>query len=114
MDPDAPPGQRGRQLLEDKLRLYLYWKAKFSARTAESQQPSATNRQSPPGDDELNPALRKKDRDKAERAANRRRIRGGGPSTVSARAQEPDKASAAPRDEEGILAELYVIFLETF
>jgi len=114
MDPDAPPGQRGRQLLEDKLRLYLYWKVKFSARTAESQQPSATNRQSPPGDDELNPALRKKDRDKAERAANRRRIRGGGPSTVSARAQEPDKASVAPRDEEGILAELYVIFLETF
>jgi len=107
MDPDALPGQRGRKMLENKLRLYLFWKARLSARSAENQPPSANNRQSPPRDDELNPALRKKDRDKAERAASRRRVRGGAPNTVNVRAQGPDQVSAAPH-EEGILAELYV------
>ncbi|KAI9511512.1 hypothetical protein F5148DRAFT_1171066 [Russula earlei] len=102
MDPDAPPGQRGRQMLEDKLRLYLYWKARLSARASENQQPSASNT---PGNDELNPALRKKDRDRAERAASRRRVRGGAPSTVGARDQGPDKGPATPREEEGILEE---------
>ena len=108
MDPDAQPGQQGRQMLEDKLRLYLYWKARLSVRSAGSQPPPAANHQSTPGDEELNPALRKKDRDRAERAASRRRVRGGTPSTVSVRAQGPDQGSAAPLEEEGILAELYV------
>ncbi|KAI0002433.1 hypothetical protein BJV74DRAFT_599304 [Russula compacta] len=105
MDLDALSGQRCRQMMEDKLRLYLYRKARLSVRLAESQPPLAANRQSSPGDEELNPALRKKDRDRAERAASRRRVRGGTPSTVSVRAQGPDKGSAAPREEEGILAE---------
>lgn len=105
MDSDALPGQHGRKMLEDKLRLYLYWKARLSARSAENQPPSANNRQSSPGDDELNPALRKKDRDKAERAASRRRVRGGAPGTVNVRTQGSDQVSTAPREEEGILAE---------
>jgi DNA excision repair protein ERCC-4 len=110
MDSDALPGQHGRKMLEKKLRRYLYWKARLSARSAESQPPSANNnnRQSPPGDDEISPALRKKDRDKAERAASRRRVRGGAPSAVNVRTQGPEQASAAPHAEEGILAELYV------
>ena len=109
MDSDALPGQRGRKMLEDKLRLYLYWKARLSARSAENQPPSVNNRQSSPGgDEELDPALRKKDRDKAERAANRRRVRGGAPGTISMRTQGSDQVSTAPREEEGILAELYV------
>jgi DNA excision repair protein ERCC-4 len=108
MDSDALPGQRGRKMLEDKLRLYLYWKARLSARSAENQPPSVNNRQSSPGGDELDPALRKKDRDKAERAANRRRVRGGAPGTISMRTQGSDQVSTAPREEEGILAELYV------
>jgi DNA excision repair protein ERCC-4 len=108
MDSDALPGQHGRKMLEDKLRLYLYWKARLSARSAESQPPSATNRQSSPGNDELDPALRKKDRDKAERAASRRRARGGAPGTIDMRTQGSDQVSTATREEEGILAELYV------
>ncbi|KAI0292750.1 hypothetical protein BC826DRAFT_1092024 [Russula brevipes] len=102
MDPDAQPGQRGRQMLEGKLRRYLYWKARLAARSAEGQPSSATttNRQSPPVDDELNPALRKKDRDRAERAASRRRVRGG--------AHRIGPSSVGPREEEGMLAELYV------
>ena len=108
MDSDALPGQRGRKMLEDKLRLYLYWKARLSARSAENQPPSVNNRQSSPGGDELDPALRKKDRDKAERAANRRRVRGGAPGTISMRTQGSEQVSTAPREEEGILAELYV------
>ena len=108
MDSDALPGQRGRKMLEDKLRLYLYWKARLSARSAENQPPSVNNRQSSPGGDELDPALRKKDRDKAERAANRRRVRGGAPGKISMRTQGSEQVSTAPREEEGILAELYV------
>jgi DNA excision repair protein ERCC-4 len=108
MDSDAPPGQRGRKILEDKLRFYLYWKARLSARSAENQPSSANNRQSSPGDDELDPALRKKDRDKAERAASRRRVRGGAPSTVSVRTQGSDHVSATPREEDVILVDLYV------
>jgi DNA excision repair protein ERCC-4 len=112
MDSDASPGQHGRKMLENKLRRYLYWKARLSARSAESQPPSA-NLQSTPGDDEISPALRKKDRDKADRAASRRRVRGGAPSTVNARTQGSELVSAAPH-EEGILAELYVCSLRPF
>ena len=108
MNSDAQPGQRGRKMLEDKFRRYLYWKARLSARSAENQPPSANNRQGSPGDDELDPALRKKDRDRAERAASRRRVRGGAPGVVNVRIQGSDQVSTAPREEEGILAELYV------
>lgn len=108
MDSDALPGQHGRKMLEIKLRRYLYWKARLSARSAENRLPSANNRQSSPGDDELDPALRKKDRDTAERAANRRRVRGGAPGTVNVRTQGSGQVSTAPREEEGILSELYV------
>lgn len=108
MESDAQPGQRGRKMLDHKLQRYLYWKARLSARSAENQSPSVNSRQSSTGDDELNPALRKKDRDKAERAASRRRVRGGAPSTVNVRTQGSDQVSTVPREEEGILAELYV------
>lgn len=114
MDYDALPGQRGRKMLEKKLRRYLYWKARLSARSAESQPPSANRRQSPPRNDEISPALRKKDRDNAERAASRRRVRGGAPGTVKVREQGPDQVSVAPREEEGVLAELYVCFSRPF
>jgi len=30
MDPTAPSGQQGHKMMEDKLRLYLWWKAKLS------------------------------------------------------------------------------------
>jgi DNA excision repair protein ERCC-4 len=112
MDVDALPGQRGRQMLEGKLRRYLYWKARLAARPAEGQPSSATttNRQSPPDDDEINPALRKKDRDRAERAASRRRVRGGAHSAVNVRAQGSDQAPSVPREEEGMLTELYVFY----
>jgi len=108
MDSDVQPGQRGRKMLEDKLRLYMYWKARLSARSAVNQPPSGNKRQSSLGDDELDPALRKKDRDKAERAASRRRVRGGAPGTLNLRTQGSDQGSTAPREEDGILAELCV------
>jgi DNA excision repair protein ERCC-4 len=108
MNPDALPGQRGRRLLENKLRLYLYWKSRLSARAAESRPRSATIGEDPSGDDEFNPALRKKDRERAERAASRRRIRGGAPATVNVPAQRQDQVSALPREDEGILTELCV------
>lgn len=110
MDLDSPSGQQGRRMLEKKLRHYLYWKARLSVRSAESQPRSAAGRQSPPGDDELNPALRKKDRDRAERSGNRRRVRGGASVTVSTRAQGQGQVSTVPDAEEDLLAELYVCY----
>jgi DNA excision repair protein ERCC-4 len=107
MNPDTPPGQQGRRLLEDRLRLYLYWKSRLATRPAETRPTSTTIHEDPSGVDELSPALRKKDRERAERAASRRRIRGGAPGTVNALAQRQDQISALPRDEEGVLAELY-------
>ena len=107
MNPDTPPEQRGRRLLEDRLRLYLYWKSRLATRPAETQPPSTTIHEDPPGEDGLSPALRKKDRERAERAASRRRIRGGAPGTVSTSTQRQDQISTLPRDEEGVLTELY-------
>jgi DNA excision repair protein ERCC-4 len=107
MNLDTPPGQQGRRLLEDRLRLYLYWKSRLATRPAETRPTLTTIHEDPSGVDELSPALRKKDRERAERAASRRRIRGGAPGTVNASAQRQDQISALPRDEEGVLAELY-------
>ncbi|OBZ77930.1 DNA repair protein rad16 [Grifola frondosa] len=61
MDLHAPRGSQGRKMMEDKLRLYLWWK-----------------------DDavQVSEALQKKDREKRERAASRRRVRGGAPAAL--------------------------------
>ncbi|KAI0300476.1 hypothetical protein B0F90DRAFT_1810368 [Multifurca ochricompacta] len=105
MDMDAPVGQRGRRMLEDKLRRYLYWKARLSTRPAESSSQPAPIREDPQGTNELNPALRKKDRDRAERTASRRRVRGGAPATVTAHTQHSGQLSSILREEELVLSE---------
>ncbi|KAI0628176.1 hypothetical protein C8Q77DRAFT_1203995 [Trametes polyzona] len=106
MDADAPRGSQGRRMMEDKLRLYLWWKGKLSERRAEGRAPFAMPKgkdasASGPGsgqgaDDGVSEALKRKDKERQERAMNRRRIRGG--------------ASAAPtpsrsRSESGPLGE---------
>lgn len=105
MDPDAPSGRRGRRMLENKLRLHLFWKARLSARSNEGRSRSTNTGQDPRDVDELNPALRKKDRDRAERGATRRRVRGGAPATISVPTQGQDSAPHLPREEESVIAE---------
>ncbi|KAG2091215.1 uncharacterized protein F5147DRAFT_657988 [Suillus discolor] len=88
MDGTAPKGSRGRSMMERKLRTYLYWNGQ-NARQKQPryQQPprfSAPQPQSssqPEG--EISEALKRKDKTRQERSANRRRVRGGAPMTVA-------------------------------
>ena len=93
-------------MLENKLRSYLYWKARLSARSNEGRSRSKNVGQDHHGEEELNPALRKKDRDRVERGVSRRRVRGGAPATVGSPAQGQDTVSPLPREEESVFAEM--------
>ncbi|KAI0077545.1 hypothetical protein K474DRAFT_1707288 [Panus rudis PR-1116 ss-1] len=94
MDPDAPLGSQGRRMMQDKLRLYLWWKGKLAERKQEGKsgfalpdgkknqhQASSGNIES--GNGEISEALRRKDRERQAKAASRRRIRGGAPAVQS-------------------------------
>lgn len=105
INPDAPSGRQGRRMLENKLRSYLYWKARLSARSNEGRSRSSNVGQDRHGEGELDPALRKKDRDRVERGVSRRRVRGGAPATVGVPSQGQNSAPPLPR-EESIFAEL--------
>jgi DNA excision repair protein ERCC-4 len=96
MDPSAPDGEKGRKMMEDRLRVYLWWKGKLGERKQESKARNAFPRAGqtqkdtfnwPPGEGMvLSEALKRKDKDKAQRSASRRRVRGGAsPSAVPAR-----------------------------
>ncbi|KAH9846206.1 hypothetical protein C2E23DRAFT_853988 [Lenzites betulinus] len=86
---DAPRGSQGRRMMEDKLRLYLWWKGKLSERRADGKGPIALPQgkdksATAPGasrqaNDDVSEALKRKDRERQDRAMNRRRVRGGAP-----------------------------------
>ncbi|KAG1811990.1 hypothetical protein EV424DRAFT_1419210 [Suillus variegatus] len=88
MDGTAPKGSRGRSMMERKLRTYLYWKGQNARQKQPRYQPpprfSIPQPQSssqPEG--EISEALKRKDKTRQERSANRRRVRGGAPMTVA-------------------------------
>ncbi|TFK81000.1 hypothetical protein K466DRAFT_502913 [Polyporus arcularius HHB13444] len=83
MDADAPRGSQGRRMMEDKLRLYLWWKGKLSERKAEGKGPIALPKGKDNAQDEISEALKRKDREKQDRAASRRRVRGGAPAPAA-------------------------------
>lgn len=71
-----------------KLRLYLWWKGKLSERKQDGKTSFAmpdTNRRTKDNFDpsEISEALKKKDKEKAERSQSRRRVRGGVPAGAS-------------------------------
>ncbi|KAG2060732.1 hypothetical protein BDR06DRAFT_979463 [Suillus hirtellus] len=88
MDGTAPKGSRGRSMMERKLRTYLYWKGQ-NARQKQPryQQPPRFSTMQPQSssqpEGEISEALKKKDKTRQERSANRRRVRGGAPMTVA-------------------------------
>lgn len=98
MNVDAPKGQRGRKMMESKLRRYLYWKGRLASPKngksgtlvqPERPAPQASGSTSSTG---VSEALQKKDKERAARSANRRRIRGGAPgSTTSNKPKEGSK-----------------------
>ncbi|KAA1477388.1 hypothetical protein DENSPDRAFT_933679 [Dentipellis sp. KUC8613] len=97
MDPSAPPGQQGRKMMMDKLGLYLWWKARLGERPPDGRAPfplpeSNRNRDDGPVLDEgISEALKKKDREKRDRVASRRRVRGGAPAAISQRSRDTDR-----------------------
>jgi DNA excision repair protein ERCC-4 len=74
--------------MEHKLRTYLWWKAKQSERKQVAsglqdsvRRPSDNFPQLQGSTDDLSEALKRKDKEKEERRASRRRVRGGVPGT---------------------------------
>ncbi|KAG1841602.1 hypothetical protein C8R48DRAFT_738799 [Suillus tomentosus] len=88
MDGTAPKGSRGRSMMERKLRTYLYWKGQNARQKQPRYQqpprfsvPQPQSSSQPEG--EISEALKRKDKTRQERSANRRRVRGGAPMTVA-------------------------------
>ncbi|CDO72250.1 hypothetical protein BN946_scf184970.g102 [Trametes cinnabarina] len=106
MDANAPRGSQGRRMMEDKLRLYLWWKGKLSERRAEGKGPIALPKgkdgsngaSAPKPDDGVSEALKRKDRERQQRAMNRRRIRGGA-SAPAAPSRDRTAIGASPEGE---------------
>ncbi|TRM61018.1 hypothetical protein BD626DRAFT_88683 [Schizophyllum amplum] len=102
MDYNAPPGQRGGLMMMRKLGRHLWWKGRlhqprsqtinrpgqgsyFNAGSSSATRSSDTN-------DGISEALRRKDKERQERSANRRRLRGG--KTASAPTPTPHSQSS--------------------
>lgn len=93
-------------MMMKKLRLYLWWKGKLSVRKQDGKtsfaMPDTTkNNFDKYGDlSEISEALKKKDKEKAERSKCRRRVRGGAPagSSSSSRADNASFPKPEPKD----------------
>jgi DNA excision repair protein ERCC-4 len=119
MDGKAPPGRKGRTLMENRLRSYLFWKGKLGKQGKDSDvrakdlgtsgRPSTSTAGSAP-ESGVSEALRRKDARNKERQGNRRRVRGGAPATGTRtgsgteRASDPGMRSGA-MGGEGVLNE---------
>ncbi|KAJ7458574.1 hypothetical protein FB451DRAFT_1273486 [Mycena latifolia] len=100
-DNNAPKGAQGRPMLLRKLRLYLWWKRKLAERKQEGRpgfgMPDSSVRGGPnqgyermyDGVKGISEALQRKDREKADRQASRRRVRGGAPASSAASSSRP-------------------------
>lgn len=122
MDRSAPPHERGKKMMERRLRLYLWWKGKLSANAKEGKAPFPMPQ--PKNDDdrtsaggggggalaqELSEALRRKDAARKEKALSRRRMRGGAAGSAGASQRQvavPEEAELTGKEREklGILA----------
>lgn len=114
MDGDADPGAQGRRLMEDRMRAYLARQAmKKAMQKKDSTAPGGAVTSGGGGrDGEVSEALRKKDRERDARIANRRRMRGGAPSVAPSRDVGPVESliQAISQQDEMIIA--YVIHYE--
>jgi len=118
MDVDAPKGQRGRTMMEAKLRQYLFWKGKLASQKGDGKNQShgavQSTRSAPKPSDSsaagnsktLSEALKRKDTVRQERSANRRRVRGGGPSTALRNPQPDPKPEVIVIDDDEDIAGL--------
>jgi DNA excision repair protein ERCC-4 len=104
MNIDAPKGERGRMMMESKLRRYLYWKSRLaSQKNGKSGTPAQTEKPVPQtfgstGSAGVSEGLQRKDKERVARSANRRRIRGGAPSSTTL-----SKPKEGPEAEEVVV-----------
>ncbi|EPQ51671.1 hypothetical protein GLOTRDRAFT_117975 [Gloeophyllum trabeum ATCC 11539] len=107
MDTDAPSGQKGRRMMERKLRLYLWWKSKLSDRKQDGKPgfglPDRVGDRltDDAADGEVSEALKKKDRERRERQQSRRRVRGGAANAA------PSQRRAEKRGADGVVGEKF-------
>jgi len=99
LDQNAPRGQKGRKVMEQRLRSYLFWKGRLTDSGGKSQREvgqSVSAPETPVTGDQPSEALRRKDALRKERQGNRRRVRGGPPGVKpSERTQEPEARAGA-------------------
>jgi DNA excision repair protein ERCC-4 len=106
MDPDAESGRKGRVMMRRRLKGYLGWRGRLNtnnpATTKQAGSAGMTSRKGKEKEGDVNEALRKKDRERAEKSASRRRMRGGAPSTSSGRNTTSDKANPEVIDVDNL------------
>ena len=99
VDQNAPRGQKGRKIMERRLRNYLFWKGRLNDSGGKSQREvgqSVPAPMTPMTNDQPSEALRRKDALKKERQGSRRRVRGGTPGGApSERTKEPEARTGA-------------------
>lgn len=86
MDPEAESGSKGRVMMRRRLKSFLGWRrrlgsqnSKTKSTTAKQRNGAGTTSKGKEREDDVSEALRKKDRERAEKSASRRRARGGAP-----------------------------------
>ncbi|KAG1731335.1 uncharacterized protein EDB91DRAFT_1154579 [Suillus paluster] len=105
MNDTAPKGSRGRPMMERKLRRYLYWKGGNARQTHPRQQPPPHfSAPQPQPSGEISEALKRKDKTRQERSANRRRVRGGAPASVAPSKPATVDPKVQARDEADDIA----------
>jgi DNA excision repair protein ERCC-4 len=96
MDPDAPRGTQGRGMMLRKLHLYFWWKGRWTEQKQDGRSQGALSASGEGSREGLSEAVKKKDKEKAERTARRRRVRGGAPPAAGSegerhvKVEEPD------------------------
>ena len=90
--------------MERKLRGYLSWRAKLAEIQGSNRQSGRTDTgKDAQGTTAISAALLKKDQEKAKRAANRRRVRGGAPDTSGSNRTGTTSGATV---EEGVVNEV--------
>lgn len=100
LDQNLQPGERGRAMMERKLRGYLSWRAKLADIQGSNKRNDRPENKGAQATTPISAALMKKDQEKAKRAANRRRVRGGAPD--ASRSTRTDATSVITVEEDAV------------
>jgi DNA excision repair protein ERCC-4 len=111
IDLDASKGEQGHRMMMRRLRIYLSWKADLHKPQQNYVNPSFNATVTQPasgagsGDSRGSAAMQKKDKERQERGASRRRVRGGAPSTSSTSQRTQTSGQEGMMKSEGMIME---------